>query len=65
MHIDIFCTGLFVYMVFSLIACADAYLTPCIQKYVEGFASGFKEKVCTFIYCKRCGQIKGTLLTNK
>ncbi|KAL4234607.1 hypothetical protein ACF0H5_006248 [Mactra antiquata] len=23
-------------------ACADAYLTPCIQKYVEGFASGFK-----------------------
>lgn len=23
-------------------ACADAYLTPCIQKYVHGFASGFK-----------------------
>ncbi|XP_050396145.1 5-oxoprolinase isoform X1 [Patella vulgata] len=22
-------------------ACADAYLTPCIHKYVEGFASGF------------------------
>ncbi|KAL1131593.1 hypothetical protein AAG570_011207 [Ranatra chinensis] len=24
-------------------ACADAYLTPCIQKYVQGFASGFKD----------------------
>ncbi|PAA71548.1 hypothetical protein BOX15_Mlig031794g1 [Macrostomum lignano] len=22
-------------------ACADAYLTPCIDKYIEGFASGF------------------------
>lgn len=22
-------------------ACADAYLTPCIKRYVEGFASGF------------------------
>ncbi|XP_041376521.1 5-oxoprolinase-like [Gigantopelta aegis] len=24
-------------------ACADAYLTPCIQKYVEGFSTGFKD----------------------
>jgi 5-oxoprolinase (ATP-hydrolysing) len=27
-----------------LSACADAYLTPCIQNYVKGFASGFKDK---------------------
>ncbi|XP_018907256.2 5-oxoprolinase isoform X2 [Bemisia tabaci] len=26
-------------------ACADAYLTPCIQKYVQGFASGFKDNL--------------------
>ncbi|KAK3716070.1 hypothetical protein QZH41_007242 [Actinostola sp. cb2023] len=24
-------------------ACADAYLTPCIKRYVSGFASGFKD----------------------
>ena len=23
------------------LACADAYLTPCIQKYIEGFQAGF------------------------
>ena len=28
-------------------ACADAYLTPCIERYVRGFASGFKDPVCT------------------
>ncbi|XP_071448499.1 5-oxoprolinase [Hetaerina americana] len=26
-------------------ACADAYLTPHVQKYVQSFASGFKEKL--------------------
>nr|CAD7404141.1 unnamed protein product [Timema cristinae] len=26
-------------------ACADAYLTPHIQKYVQGFASGFKDSL--------------------
>lgn len=24
-------------------ACADAYLTPCIKRYVEGFAAGFQD----------------------
>ncbi|CAH1778849.1 unnamed protein product [Owenia fusiformis] len=24
-------------------ACADAYLTPCIKRYVKGFSSGFKD----------------------
>ena len=27
------------------VACADGYLTPCIQRYVRGFASGFKDPV--------------------
>eukprot|EP00118_Oscarella_pearsei_P010258 m.62328 g.62328 ORF g.62328 m.62328 type:complete len:1245 (+) comp35057_c0_seq3:36-3770(+) len=26
-------------------ACADAYLTPCIRKYVKGFQSGFDEQI--------------------
>ncbi|PVD21468.1 hypothetical protein C0Q70_19641 [Pomacea canaliculata] len=26
-------------------ACADAYLTPCIKKYVSSFSSGFKESL--------------------
>lgn len=26
-------------------ACADAYLTPHVKKYVEGFASGFKDNL--------------------
>ena len=26
-------------------ACADAYLTPHIKKYVAGFASGFKDNI--------------------
>jgi 5-oxoprolinase (ATP-hydrolysing) len=26
-------------------ACADAYLTPHIHKYVSGFAGGFKENL--------------------
>jgi 5-oxoprolinase (ATP-hydrolysing) len=26
-------------------ACADAYLTPCIKRYVEGFASGFSNNL--------------------
>jgi len=25
----------------NLLACSDAYLTPIIQKYIEGFRSGF------------------------
>ncbi len=42
-------------------ACADGYLTPCIQRYVTGFAAGFKDPVSfsslyfisfyLFIYC--------------
>ena len=28
-----------------IIACADAYLTPSIQRYVQGFISGFKNPV--------------------
>jgi len=28
-----------------LLACADAYLTPCIKRYVSGFASGFKDEL--------------------
>lgn len=33
-------------------ACADAYLTPCIKKYVSSFSSGFKEslKVRSVLY---------------
>ena len=27
------------------VACADAYLTPCIQRYVINFISGFKNPV--------------------
>ncbi|KAG8431578.1 hypothetical protein GDO86_018122 [Hymenochirus boettgeri] len=26
-------------------ACADAYLTPCIQRYLDGFCRGFKDKL--------------------
>ena len=33
-----------------LAACADAYLTPCIERYVQGFASGFKDPVCVYMY---------------
>ena len=29
----------------SHIACANAYLTPCIEEYVKGFVNGFKDKV--------------------
>ena len=29
----------------SLLACADAYLTPCIREYIKGFSSGFKNVV--------------------
>jgi len=28
-----------------VLACADAYLTPCIKKYVTGFMSGFKDGI--------------------
>ena len=31
-------------------ACADAYLTPCVQKYVSGFASGFKNQLQVIYY---------------
>ena len=34
--------------VFS-IACADGYLTPCIFRYVKGFASGFKNPVSIYL----------------
>lgn len=27
------------------LACADAYLTPCIKRYVTGFMSGFKKGI--------------------
>ena len=27
------------------LATADAYLTPCIHRYVQGFASGFQDQV--------------------
>lgn len=49
-------------------ACADAYLTPCIHRYVEGFASGFKDKVntplswhaiCTSLLCYRLNEMQG------
>lgn len=33
----------FIYICIS--ACADAYLTPQIKKYVAGFASGFKDNI--------------------
>lgn len=33
----------FIYIYIS--ACADAYLTPQIKKYVAGFASGFKDNI--------------------
>ena len=32
-------------MAISLLACADAYLTPCIREYIKGFSSGFKNVV--------------------
>ena len=27
------------------VACADAYLTPCIKSYVSGFTSGFQKGI--------------------
>lgn len=27
------------------VACADAYLTPCIRKYVGGFSGGFEREL--------------------
>ena len=36
--IDVFCFC-------SLQACADAYLTPCIKRYVTAFMSGFKSGI--------------------
>ena len=29
----------------SVQACADAYLTPCIKRYITGFMSGFKSGI--------------------
>lgn len=26
-----------------VVACADAYLTPCIKRYVDGFTAGFQD----------------------
>lgn len=26
-------------------ACADAYLTPCIRRYLDGFCAGFAERL--------------------
>ena len=28
-----------------VLACADAYLTPCIKRYVDGFAAGFQNGI--------------------
>ena len=28
-----------------VLACADAYLTPCVQRYVQNFMAGFKNPV--------------------
>ena len=30
---------------FSCLACADAYLTPHIKRYVQGFSSGFQNQL--------------------
>lgn len=34
-----------VFLFRSVQACADAYLTPCIKRYVTGFMSGFKNGI--------------------
>ena len=39
------CSYVYVGLFVSFAACADGYLTPCIRKYVSGFASGFKNPV--------------------
>ena len=45
-----------------LSACADAYLTPCIQNYVKGFASGFKDKVRCMCSLKHAAESKYLLM---
>ena len=32
------------------LVCADAYLTPCIKRYVKGFCSGFKDPVSITLF---------------
>ena len=46
------------YFFFCIVASADAYLTPCIKKYIRGFTAGFKKgiEVCVManrvnLYC--------------
>lgn len=34
---------LYTYILFQ--ACVDAYLTPCIKRYIDGFQSGFDENL--------------------
>ena len=38
-------------------ACADAYLTPCIKQYLDGFASGFEDRYgCACMHACVCTQ---------
>ena len=32
-------------IMFSCLACADAYLTPHIKRYVQGFSNGFQKQL--------------------
>lgn len=38
-------------------ACADAYLTPHVKRYLEGFANGFKNKLagCKVLFMQSDG----------
>ena len=67
LHVSLSVFGIFLVYVqifcFVIAACADAYLTPCIKKYVKGFSSGFKGglKVRTIISSARLSQNIGSI----
>ena len=43
-----------------IVASADAYLTPCIKKYIRGFTAGFKKGIEVCVKANRvnlyCGK---------
>lgn len=38
---------------FCIVASADAYLTPCIKKYIRGFTAGFKKGIEVCVMANR------------
>ena len=36
---------IYIYIYLFILACVDSYLTPSIQRYVQGFLAGFKDPV--------------------